>query len=62
MLQVPPWVHKETIECSENAESPEWTDRGTADGNSVQPDSDFGTLLLCLDTKIMPTIVYYTPK
>lgn len=49
-LQVPPWVHKETIECSENVESPEWTDRGTADGNSIQPDSDFGTLIKCFDT------------
>jgi len=26
-------------------DSPDWTDRGTADGNSVQPDSDFGELL-----------------
>jgi hypothetical protein len=26
-------------------DSPDWTDRGTADGNSVQPDSDFGEFL-----------------
>ena len=42
-VQVPPWVQKEThIEPAEQIESPNWTDRGTADGNSVQPDSDFG--------------------
>lgn len=27
-----------------NGESPDWMDRGAADGNSVQPDSDFGEL------------------
>lgn len=47
LSQVPPWVHKETsIEHTEQIESPDWTDRGTADGNSVQPDSDFGILII----------------
>lgn len=44
IFQVPPWVQKDTSEQPEQVESPDWTDRGTADGNSVQPDSDFGTI------------------
>lgn len=38
VLKVPTWVRKESIDI---ADSPDWTDRGAADGNSVQPDSDF---------------------
>ncbi|XP_075213015.1 nostrin [Lycorma delicatula] len=38
ILKVPPWVRKESIDITD---SPDWMDRGAADGNSVQPDSDF---------------------
>ncbi|XP_063229853.1 nostrin isoform X1 [Bacillus rossius redtenbacheri] len=40
VLKVPPWVCKESLELLAG-DSPDWTDRGAADGNSVQPDSDF---------------------
>ncbi|CAH0388627.1 unnamed protein product [Bemisia tabaci] len=40
ILKVPAWVHKD--ESIENETTNEWSDRGAADGNSVQPDSDFG--------------------
>ena len=42
-MQVPPWVREESLDRLAG-DSPDWTDRGTADGNSVQPDSDFGEL------------------
>jgi hypothetical protein len=45
LVQVPPWVREESLDRLAG-DSPDWTDRGTADGNSVQPDSDFGELLL----------------
>ncbi|CAB3361693.1 Hypothetical predicted protein [Cloeon dipterum] len=35
ILKVPPWVREENMEC------PDWPDRGSGDGNSNQPDSDF---------------------
>lgn len=38
------WVRKDSVELS--ADNIDWTDRGTADGNSVQPDSDFGEYLV----------------
>ncbi|XP_039280905.1 uncharacterized protein LOC111059427 isoform X2 [Nilaparvata lugens] len=38
ILKLPPWVRTESVDI---VESPDWTDRGAADGNSVQPDSDF---------------------
>ena len=41
LVQVPPWVREESLDRLAG-DSPDWTDRGTADGNSVQPDSDFG--------------------
>jgi hypothetical protein len=44
-MQVPPWVREESLDRLAG-DSPDWTDRGTADGNSVQPDSDFGELFL----------------
>nr|CAD7197160.1 unnamed protein product [Timema douglasi] len=40
VLKVPPWVRKESLDLLAG-DSPDWTDRGAADGNSVQPDSDF---------------------
>lgn len=44
--QVPPWVRGNSVDVSPASNSPtgspNWNDRGTADGNSVQPDSDFG--------------------
>ncbi|KDR11453.1 Nostrin [Zootermopsis nevadensis] len=40
VLKVPPWVREESLDRLAG-DSPDWTDRGTADGNSVQPDSDF---------------------
>jgi len=40
VLKVPPWVKEESLDGLAG-DSPDWTDRGTADGNSVQPDSDF---------------------
>lgn len=44
--QVPPWVRGNSVDVSPASNSPTgspiWNDRGTADGNSVQPDSDFG--------------------
>lgn len=40
VLKVPPWVREESLDRIAG-DSPDWTDRGTADGNSVQPDSDF---------------------
>jgi hypothetical protein len=43
-MQVPPWVREESLDRLVG-DSPDWTDRGTADGNSVQPDSDFGECL-----------------
>ena len=43
-MQVPPWVREESLDRLAG-DSPDWTDRGTADGNSVQPDSDFGEFL-----------------
>jgi hypothetical protein len=45
LVQVPPWVREESLDRLAG-DSPDWTDRGTADGNSVQPDSDFGEFLL----------------
>ncbi|KAK9500523.1 hypothetical protein O3M35_001771 [Rhynocoris fuscipes] len=39
VLKVPHWVHNETLDLS--SEYSDWVDRGTADGTSVQPDSDF---------------------
>lgn len=42
--QVPLWVRKESVELS--PDNLDWTDRGTADGNSVQPDSDFGKTIV----------------
>ncbi|XP_054271219.1 uncharacterized protein LOC128991946 [Macrosteles quadrilineatus] len=39
ILKVPLWVRKESVELT--PDNLDWTDRGTADGNSVQPDSDF---------------------
>jgi len=44
LVQVPPWVREESLDRLAG-DSPDWTDRGTADGNSVQPDSDFGEFL-----------------
>ncbi|CAH1395573.1 unnamed protein product [Nezara viridula] len=38
VLKVPPWIHSET-------EITDLVDRGTADGTSVQPDSDFGDII-----------------
>jgi hypothetical protein len=46
VLKVPPWVREESLDRLAG-DSPDWTDRGTADGNSVQPDSDFEPL--CAD-------------
>ena len=43
IFQVPGWVHKEVVDM---ADFDDWTERGNADGNSVQPDSDFGKHLL----------------
>ncbi|GLH02880.1 Drebrin-like protein [Gryllus bimaculatus] len=40
VLKVPPWVRKESLDQLAG-DSPDWTDRGAGDGNSVQPDSDF---------------------
>ncbi|XP_067011922.2 nostrin isoform X2 [Anabrus simplex] len=40
ILKVPPWVRKESLDQLAG-DSPDWTDRGAGDGNSVQPDSDF---------------------
>lgn len=40
ILKVPPWVRKDSLDQM-NGDSPDWMDRGAADGNSVQPDSDF---------------------
>ncbi|KAL1116758.1 hypothetical protein AAG570_005230, partial [Ranatra chinensis] len=37
-LKVPSWVHKELMDVEDYVD---WVERGTADGNSVQPDSDF---------------------
>ncbi|XP_068238088.1 LOW QUALITY PROTEIN: serine-rich adhesin for platelets [Palaemon carinicauda] len=46
VLKVPPWVRGNSVDVSPASDSPtgspNWNDRGTADGNSVQPDSDFG--------------------
>jgi hypothetical protein len=60
IMQVPPWVREESLDRLAG-DSPDWTDRGTADGNSVQPDSDFGELLflnhkLGLQLKICSTL------
>ena len=45
---MPPWVRGNSVDVSPASESPagspNWNDRGTADGNSVQPDSDFGNI------------------
>lgn len=45
VLKVPPWVRGNSVDVSPASDSPtgspNWNDRGTADGNSVQPDSDF---------------------
>ncbi|KAK8392910.1 hypothetical protein O3P69_013139 [Scylla paramamosain] len=45
VLKVPPWVRGNSVDVSPASNSPtgspNWNDRGTADGNSVQPDSDF---------------------
>ncbi|XP_071451671.1 nostrin [Hetaerina americana] len=44
VLKVPPWVWQQggtPLEQLSAGDSPDWTDRGKADGNSVQPDSDF---------------------
>jgi hypothetical protein len=42
-LQVPPWVREESLDQL-GTEHSDWPDRGAADGNSVQPDSDFGKM------------------
>uniref|UniRef100_A0A0K8SFS1 Nostrin n=1 Tax=Lygus hesperus TaxID=30085 RepID=A0A0K8SFS1_LYGHE len=39
ILKVPPWVHNDSLDVASDCS--DWVDRGTADGNSVQPDSDF---------------------
>ncbi|XP_046669260.1 nostrin isoform X2 [Homalodisca vitripennis] len=39
ILKVPIWVRNDSMELP--PDNIEWSDRGTADGNSVQPDSDF---------------------
>ncbi|BES99946.1 Variant SH3 domain [Nesidiocoris tenuis] len=39
VLKVPPWVHNDSMDLASDCS--DWVDRGTADGNSVQPDSDF---------------------
>ncbi|XP_071513677.1 uncharacterized protein Nost isoform X3 [Panulirus ornatus] len=45
ILKVPPWVRGNSVDVSPASDSPtgspNWNDRGTADGTSVQPDSDF---------------------
>ncbi|XP_037795203.1 nostrin-like isoform X1 [Penaeus monodon] len=45
VLKVPPWVRGNSVDVSPASDSPtgspNWNDRGTADGTSVQPDSDF---------------------
>ncbi|XP_045110666.1 uncharacterized protein LOC123504311 isoform X3 [Portunus trituberculatus] len=45
VLKVPTWVRGNSVDVSPASNSPTgspyWNDRGTADGNSVQPDSDF---------------------
>ncbi|RXG72824.1 Nostrin [Armadillidium vulgare] len=46
ILKVPPWIKGTSPDISPLSESPtigspNWNDRGTADGTSVQPDSDF---------------------
>lgn len=45
VLKVPTWVRGNSVDVSPASNSPtgspNWNDRGTADGNSVQPDSDF---------------------
>lgn len=47
--QVPPWVRGNSVDVSPASDSPtgspNWNDRGTADGTSVQPDSDFGKFM-----------------
>lgn len=51
--QVPPWVRGNSVDVSPASNSPtgspNWNDRGTADGNSVQPDSDFGKFSCNID-------------
>ncbi|KAF4527056.1 hypothetical protein B566_EDAN001606 [Ephemera danica] len=41
ILKVPPWVREESLEQLATENNADWPDRGAADGNSVQPDSDF---------------------
>ncbi|KAJ9596737.1 hypothetical protein L9F63_012243, partial [Diploptera punctata] len=48
VLKVPPWVREESLDRLAG-DSPDWTDRGTADGNSVQPDSDFALYKLIIE-------------
>lgn len=72
VLKVPQWLREQWVDphnspLSEksdksqhdiNITEPDWTDRGTADGNSNQPDSDFGKNIHFFLTQYFTFIFY----